>query len=618
MASRRRAGGRAVEATRLDLSLVARLLAWIRPYRARVAWSLLLAVASSVLHLAGPLLTAAAIDLLFTPGAASRPAAAARTLLVALGLPPAGTTALAALALTFLLLQVAAFTTGAAQSYLMSSTGEYVMRDLRVACFRKLQRLPVAWFDRRATGGLISRIVNDVETVNTLFSSLLVSVLSDLLRLAAIVVVLVSLSPVLALATFAVLPLIAVLSAWFRSRARRAYRQVRELLAGMSARLQEVLSGLEAVHLARAEERFAGELTARDLERTRWAVTASLYHSLFYPLVELATAVGIALVLGIGAGLVSSGLVSLGVLVAFVQLANRFYRPIASLADNYATLQSSLAAGERVLGLLAEEEPPAPAVPATPPAPTGRAAFDRVWFAYQDEEWVVRDLSLTLEPGTVTALVGPTGAGKTTLAHLLLGFYLPQRGSVLVDGLETSRWEPAGLRRRFAVVLQEVTVFPGTLMENILLDDPEIGEDRAREAALRVGLGDLVDSLPEGWHTPIGEGGRTLSTGEQQLVAFARALARDPEFLILDEATASVDAATEARIQRALDEVLRGRTALVIAHRLHTIQRAHAIAVLHQGRIVELGTHAQLLLNDGPYAALVTLQQLTPQDSAAG
>ena len=301
MASRRRAGGRAVEATRLDLSLVARLLAWIRPYRARVAWSLLLAVASSVLHLAGPLLTAAAIDLLFTPGAASRPAAAARTLLVALGLPPAGTTALAALAalaLTFLLLQVAAFTTGAAQSYLMSSTGEYVMRDLRVACFRKLQRLPVAWFDRRATGGLISRIVNDVETVNTLFSSLLVSVLSDLLRLAAIVVVLVSLSPVLALATFAVLPLIAVLSAWFRSRARRAYRQVRELLAGMSARLQEVLSGLEAVHLARAEERFAGELTARDLERTRWAVTASLYHSLFYPLVELATAVGIALVLG--------------------------------------------------------------------------------------------------------------------------------------------------------------------------------------------------------------------------------------------------------------------------------------------------------------------------------
>ncbi len=379
-------GDRAVEAARLDLSLVRRLLGWIRPYRARVAWSLLLAVVSSVLHLAGPLLTAAAIDLLFTPSAASRPAAAAAALLRALGLPPAGTPALAALAVTFLLLQVGAFTAGAAQGYLMSTTGQYVMRDLRVACFRTLQRLPVAWFDHQPTGGLISRIVNDVETVNTLFSSLLVSVLSDLLRLVAIVAALVSLSPILALATFAVLPLIGLLSAWFRARARAAHRRVRELLAHMSARLQEVLSGIEAVHLARAEERFARELTSRDLERTRWAVTASLYHSLFYPLVELATAVGIALVLGLGAGLVSRGVVSLGVLVAFVQLANRFYRPIASLADTYATLQSSLAAGERVLGLLAEEAPPPPASPATPPASTGRAAFRRVWFAYTGED----------------------------------------------------------------------------------------------------------------------------------------------------------------------------------------------------------------------------------------
>ncbi len=602
------------EAARIDLGLLRRLLRWLRPYRLTVLWALLLATISSVLHLAGPLLTAAAIDLLFVNAPGSRPAAAAREVLLALGLPTSGFGALLSLAGAFLLFQIGAFTAGSAQSYLMSLTGQYVMRDLRAAAFRTLQRLPVSWFDHQPVGNLISRVINDVETLNQVFSSLLVSVLSDLLRLVAIVVVLFSLSPFLALATFIVLPFIAMLSAWFRSRARGAFRRVRSLLADMSARLQEVLSGISAVHLARGEERFADELTARNLEYTRWSVTAHLYHSLFFPLVELATAVGIALVLGLGAGLVSRGVVSIGVLVAFVQLANRFYRPIASLADNYATLQSSLAAGERVLALLDTEPPPGP--PPLRPAPerTGLARLEHVSFAYQGEDWVLQDLNLELRPGTVTALVGATGAGKSTIAQLLLGFYAPQRGAVLVDGVETSHWNQHQLRSRFAVVMQEVTVFPGSALDNILLDDPSIIPEKAMEAARRVGLEDVVSTLPGGWETVLGEGGRTLSLGEQQLVAFARALARDPEFLILDEATASIDAATEARIQRALNEVLQGRTALIIAHRLHTVQRAHLTAVLHQGRIVERGTHAELIRRGGSYAALVRLQQLAAEE----
>ncbi len=590
-----------------------RLLRWLKPYRPTVLWALLLATVSSVLHLAGPLLTAAAIDLLFVKAPGSRPAAVAREVLVFLGLPTSGLGALLSLAGAFLVFQIGAFTAGSAQSYLMSLTGQYVMRDLRAAAFGTLQRLPVSWFDHRPVGNLISRVVNDVETLNQVFSSLLVSVLSDLLRLMAIVVVLFSLSPVLALATFLVLPFIGILSAWFRSRARQAFRKVRSLLADMSARLQEVLSGIGAVHLARGEDRFAEELTARNLEYTKWSVTAHLYHSMFFPLVELATAVGIALVLGLGAGLVSRGLVSIGVLVAFVQLANRFYRPIASLADNYATLQSSLAAGERVLSLLDTEPPPGPSPLQPEPERSGRARLDQVSFAYQDEDWVLRDLSLDLRPGTVTALVGPTGAGKSTIAQLMLGFYIPQRGAVRVDGVETSRWNSHQLRSRFAVVMQEVTVFPGTALENIVLDDPGVSAEQAMTAARRVGLDEVVSTLPNGWDTILGEGGRALSLGEQQLVAFARALARDPDFLILDEATASIDAATEARIQRALDEVLEGRTALVIAHRLHTVQRADLIAVLHNGRIVERGTHAELISRDGPYATLVLLQQLTAE-----
>jgi ATP-binding cassette subfamily B protein len=617
------AGDRVVRA---DRQLVGWLLRWVRPYWRRVAGATALVLAGSVVQIAGPLITAAAIDLyLDAPGgseitgAAAPSAAAARVAgaLRAFGLPAEGSPGLWTLTLLYLVCLIVGAALLALQARTMMMTGQLVMRDLRDGLFAHLQRLELAWFTRTPTGRVITRLTSDVEATNELFTSGLVEIFADVVLLGGVVAVLFSLDWRLALVAFSVLPLLALLSMWFRRGARAIYREVRVRLAAITTHLQEHLAGMSVVQLARAEARVDAAFTRLDAAHRDVNIRGIFYYAIFYPAVELLTSLGIALLLVFGGLWSTQGTVSLGILVAFLQYVQRFYRPITDLAENYNVLQASLAAAERLRGLL--DEPPAPgaaAGAAAEPPTRGELAFEAVSFAYQGEEWALNDVSFTVRPGERVAVVGHTGAGKSTLVNLILRFWEPQRGAILIDAVPTTNWDPAALRRRFAVVLQEVDCFAGTIGENVRLGRPDIDDERVSRALRAVGAGDLIDRLPDGLATSLGERGTGLSVGERQLVSFARALVGDPEFLILDEATSSIDPATEATIQRALDRLLSGRTALVIAHRLATVIGCDRVLVFHNGRLVEQGTHEELLVLGGVYRTLYELQLFRPASVA--
>ncbi len=615
-----------------DARLMRRLVGYVRPYRGQMALAVALIVLSSMLELVGPLATAVALDLFVRPLGGHRSAGVSRWVLAELaahGLHPDPLQGLAWCAGAFLAALMLTFGVLYWQSYVMQLMGQRIMRDLRRQVFGHLQRLQLAFFDRNPVGRLVTRATTDVDALNELFTAGLVSVFGDVVTLLGIVVVLFVLDWRLALVTFSILPLLLLLTVWFKTRARDMYREVRIWIARINAFLQEHISGMAVVQLFGHQQPAFDEF--RGINRTHRDVNVRtiFYYAVYYPAVELITALGLALIIWYGGRKVLAGAVSIGALVAFFQYAQRFYEPISDLSDKYNILQAAMASSERIFRLLdtpveiaspagAYLPPPLrqPATAAAAMVPAGprprrvrgEVSFDRVGFEYVPGEPVLRDVSFHVASGESVAVVGHTGAGKSTLAGLLLRFYDATRGTVAIDGVEVRRWDLQALRRSVAMVLQDVFLFAGNLADNVTLGDPSISPERLRWAAGEARALEFVDRLPQGFATAVQERGAGLSVGQKQLISFARALAFDPAILILDEATSSVDTETEQRIQEALDRLLVGRTSLVIAHRLSTVQRCDRILVLHKGELREQGTHQELLALRGIYYRLYLLQ----------
>ncbi|MFQ5527801.1 MAG: ABC transporter ATP-binding protein [Thermoanaerobaculia bacterium] len=596
-----------------DARLMRRLLGYVGPHLGLAVSAVALIIVSSILQLVGPLVTAVALDLFIRPAAGgAEPSAVSRTVAEALavrgielapheGLAAIGAVYLLSLGLTFCVLYL--------QGLIMQFMGQYIMYDLRIEIFAKLQRLPVSFFDRTPVGRLVTRVTNDIDALNELFTAGLVSIFGDVFLLGGIVCVLFWFNWKLALVTFAILPLLFLLTFWFKLRARQSYRDVRVRLAAINSFLQENITGMSIVQLFNRERAALAEFKEINADHRDANVRAIFYYAVYFPSVELITALGIALVLWYGGGQVIAGALSLGALVAFLQYAQRFYQPLADLSEKYNILQAAMAASERVFELVDHDpEIQSPTGAHNPGSVDGEIEFRNVEFSYNPGEPVLHDVSFRVAPGETVAVVGHTGAGKSTLASLVQRFYDVDSGAVLVDGADVRRWQLPRLRTAVGVVLQDVFLFSGTVGENIRLGNPEIDDQRLRWAAREVHALEFIESLQDGFDAVVRERGAGLSVGQKQLIAFARALAFDPSILILDEATSSIDTETERLIQLGLETLLADRTSLVIAHRLSTIRRADRILVLHKGHLCEQGSHDELMELGGIYYRLHLLQ----------
>jgi ATP-binding cassette subfamily B multidrug efflux pump len=586
-----------------DAQLLRRLMTYLRPYKGSVVFAVFLTLLVGPLEVVGPYLFGFGVDKYIVPGTNhTLPAEAALhgVSLVSLGF-------LAALLLSFAVQYL--------QVRIMQNVGQQTLYDLRKEVFERMQRLPMSFFDRTPVGRLVTRVTTDIDALNDLFAAGIAAMANDAIVLVCIGAVMMWMNWRLALATFSVLPLI-LISTWiFRDRVRDANRRIRTAIARINAFLQEHISGMGVVQLFNRERKSSAQFAELNRIHMEAYKDAILAFAVFFPAVELFSTAAIAIVFWYGGLRSIAGLVDVGVLITFMQYAQRFFRPIQDLSEKFNILQSAMAACERIFKLLDE---PVPAPPAEAPlpltAPRGEIEFRNVWFAYNgganpsDEDWVLRDVSFRIAPGQTLAIVGHTGAGKTTLIQLLLRFYDIQRGEILLDGVDIRRYDVHDLRRQFGIVLQDPFLFTGTLESNVRLGDVQIGRARVETALREVGLGSLLDTLAEGVETKVSERGATFSVGQRQLISFARALAHNPRFLILDEATSSVDTKTEVLIREALDRLLEGRTATVIAHRLSTIQHADRILVFHKGRLREQGSHQQLLSLRGIYYRLYQLQ----------
>jgi ATP-binding cassette subfamily B protein len=572
-----------------DAALLRRLLRYLRPYRWLAVGAVLLLLIQSGLALIGPRLTEHALDV-----------AIPKLDVGLLGL-------LAGLYIATILLELLAEYGGL---LLTTFVGQRVMYDLRMEIFAQLQRLSVTYFDRNPVGRLMTRVTSDVETLNELFSSGVVTIFGDVFTLLAIMAMMLVIDVKLALVTFAVIPLVWLTAAMFRRSVRDAFRDIRYRLARLNAYLQERLSGMRVVQLFGREEASAERFAELNREHLAAHLRSITIYAIFFPVVEVLTAVAMALLLWYGGLRVLDDTLTVGILAAFIQYTRRFFQPLQDLSEKFNLLQSAMASSERVFALL--DEPvtvPEPVRPRPLSRPLrGEVRFEGVWFRYSpDGPWVLRDVSFVASPGRTVALVGHTGAGKTTVVNLLLRFYDPDRGRITVDGVDIRELTTADLRSAIGFVQQDLFLFTGDILHNLTLGAP-ITADAARRAAERVGADRFIERLPSGYGHRLGERGRNFSVGERQLLSFARALALDPGILVLDEATSSVDAEAEAQIQRAIAELMAGRTSLVVAHRLSTILHADEILVMHHGEIRERGTHRELLAAGGLYERLYQLQ----------
>ncbi|MBM3748164.1 MAG: ABC transporter ATP-binding protein [Acidobacteria bacterium] len=586
-----------------DRRLARRLLRYLWPYRLWVAVSLVLVLSFAALQVVAPLLTKLAVDRYLWPTHTP----SATPLDPFLSASP--WTGLAQLSALYLLVLMASFVLEFTQSYLMQWTGLRAVVDLRRQVMTRLQQLDVAFFDRTPAGRLVTRATTDVDALHEVLASGAVAMLADFLTLLFITAAMFRLSPGMTLVLLAVTPLLLAVTYFFRRASTHSYRRIRVAIAKINSHLQEHLSGIAVLQLFNRERTSSRQFAQANQEHRDAFKDAISAYAWFFPAIEFLSMLGLAGLLAYGGFQIPRGELTLGVLVAFFQYGMRFFRPLHHLSERYNVLQAAMAASERIFRLL--DEPVRVQAPArSRPFPGGDVAieFDNVWFAYQDEAWVLRDLSFRIEPGETIAVVGHTGAGKTTLISLLLRFYDVTRGVIRIGGIDIREFEPRDLRGHFGVVLQDPHLFFGTIEDNIRLGTERITAEELEEAAEQANLLDFVRSLPNGFAEPVRERGDGLSTGQKQLIGFARALAHNPRFLILDEATSSVDTQTELRLREALRQLVQGRTSIIIAHRLSTIQHADRILTMHKGRLRETGTHQQLLALRSIYWKLYQLQ----------
>src|SRR6266542_3186516 len=583
-----------------------RLLTYLRPYKPQVALALAAIISASVLQLAQPYLMKLAIDRYIRAG------------------DLAGVNRIA---IAFFFILIGSFLLEYVQTWLLQMTGQRIMYDIRLQVYRHLQAIDLQFYDRNPVGRLMTRVTTDVDVINDMFTSGVVSIFGDIFTLAGIMIVLVTMDWRLAIVAFAVLPLIVLVTQWFRRNVRESYRTVRAWVARINTFLQEHITGMSTVQLFRRESRTFGRFDEINRKHRDANIDSILFYAVFYPAIEVIGALAAALIIWFGGRWVLQGTLTLGSLVAFLLYSGRFFRPISDMSDKFNVLQAAMASSERIFKLVdtpvkivsrsgirvpGSEEPEEPARSGSrithPASREGHIVFDHVSFAYVPGEYVLKDVSFEVRPGERVGIVGATGAGKSTLINLLLRFYDVTDGRILIDGVDVRDRDLIELRRLFSLVLQDVHLFSGTIAANIRLGDGAIDDDAVRRAAQAVHADRFIERLPDGYASAVAERGATLSVGQKQLLSFARALAFNPRVLVLDEATSSVDTETEILIRDALHVLMSGRTTIAIAHRLSTIQDMDKILVLHKGHLRESGPHQDLLAQRGIYYKLYQLQ----------
>ncbi len=571
-----------------DSRLMKRLLKYARPYRWSLISAIILLISGSALQLLLPVMVQIGIDNYIADKDLS---------------------GLFHITLVYAGILFTAFLLSYGQMYITMYIGQKVQYDIRMEIFRHLQKLHLQFFDKNPVGRLVTRVTNDVSVLDEMFSSGLVSVFGDLITLVGIVIAMLYYDWQLALLTFAVLPLLIVATMIFRRKVRGVYREVRTRLARLNAFTQEHVTGISVIQMFNREKATFGRYNEINTDLRSAHLRGIYYYAIFFPVVEIISAFSLALLLYYGSGDILAATLTFGELVAFIQLVERFYHPIRDLAEKYNILQSSMAASERIFNLL-DTEPKVVkhAEPVEFPETRGKIEFDKVCFSYNTDEWVLKDVSFTVEPGEKVAIVGATGAGKTSMLSLLFRFYDYQKGSIRIDGTDIQRIPVEQMRRHMGLVLQDVFIFSGDYAGNVRLGREDIPDEKVIEALEKVNLYRFIRESEGGIRAEVKERGATLSTGQKQLLSFARALAFNPDILILDEATSSVDTATEKMIQDALEVLLKGRTAIIIAHRLSTIEKADKILVMHHGELREIGKHQELLDRKGIYYRLHQMQ----------